>query len=188
MMKTPKWICNNCKQTFTRRWNAERHCNNIHDGVIDYIIYFRDYLRQTVNSQLPQNPYGSLTDDTNQLPYHKTLSIQSKRINSHIQSISHDSKSNLTKEKLLYVTMNDLATRYEELENLLSHLPEQNRRWILGGIISRAIYSENPVTFINKELRSWRKAKLYDNMLNNVSIFLGYDKLRTIEFLKMGIN
>ena len=156
--------------------------------MIDYIIYFKDYLRQTVNSQLPQNPYGSLTDDTNQLPYQQTLSIQSKRINPHTQSISHDSKSNLTNEESLYITMNDLATRYEELESLLSQLPEQNRRWILGGIISRAIYSENPVTFINKELGFWRKAKLYDNMLNNASIFLGYDKFRTIEFLKRGIN
>ncbi len=135
-----------------------------------------------------QIPHGSLTVVINQLPYQETPSIQSKHLNQYTKPISHNSKSNLTNENLLYVTMNDLATRYEELENLLSPMPEQNMRWILGGIISRAIYSENPVTFISMELRSWRKAKQNDNMLSNASIFLGFDKLRTIEYLKMGLK
>jgi len=187
-MKIPKWICSKCDQTFTRRWNAERHCNNIHDGEIDHIIYFRDYLRQTAYSQLPQNLHGSLADDITILPYQQPISIQSEHLNPYIRSIMHDSARNPNPKNLLYATLNDLATRYEELENLLSQLPEQKRRYILGSIISRAIYSDNPVTCISKEVRAWRRTKLYDNMLNNVSIFLNYDRQRTIEYLKNGIK
>ena len=69
-----------------------------------------------------------------------------------------------------------------------TQIPQQNMRWIQGGIISRAIYSANPVTFISSELTSWRKAKLHDKMLSNASIFLGFDKLRTMEYLKMGLK
>ena len=113
-MKIPKWICNKCEQTFTRRWNAKRHCNNLHDGVLDFVIYFRDYLRQTAYSPLSQIPHGPFTMGINQLPYQETPSIQSKHLNPYARSLSHNSKTNLTNDNLLYVTMNDIATRYEE--------------------------------------------------------------------------
>lgn len=38
------------------------------------------------------------------------------------------------------------------------------------------------------ELRSLRKSKLYDKMLSSATIFLGFDKLRTMEYLKMGLK
>jgi len=46
-MKMPKWICNICKQTLTRQWNAKRHCNIKHAGIFDSIISFRDYVTMT---------------------------------------------------------------------------------------------------------------------------------------------
>ena len=43
-MKTPRYICSKCRQPFTRRWNANRHCNNKHYGGIENVISFTDYI------------------------------------------------------------------------------------------------------------------------------------------------
>jgi len=43
-MKTPKYICGKCRLPFTRRWNAYRHCNNKHEGAIENIVSFTDYI------------------------------------------------------------------------------------------------------------------------------------------------
>jgi hypothetical protein len=84
--------------------------------------------------------------------------------------------------------MDELAPKYEELENLLSYMPEPKRRGILGGIVSRAIYSDNPVAFINTQLKKWRNATVGNRMISNSSVFLGYNEQLTKEYLKMGIK
>jgi hypothetical protein len=75
--------------------------------------------------------------------------------------------------------MNELAPMYEELENLLSNMPEPNRVRILGSIVSQAIYSNNPVVFMKTQLKTWRNATVCNRMINNSSVFLGYNKQLT---------
>ncbi len=84
--------------------------------------------------------------------------------------------------------MNELAPKYEELENLLSPMPEPNRLRILGGIVSQAICSDNPVAFMNTQLKKWRNATICNRMISNSSVFLGMNKQFTKEYLKMGIK
>ena len=84
--------------------------------------------------------------------------------------------------------MNELVPMYEELENLLSNIPEPNRLGILGGIISRAIYSDNPIVFVKTQLKRWRSATVCNRMINNSSVFIGLNKQFTKEYLKMGIK
>ena len=50
-MKVPKWICSKCNQPFTRRWNANRHCNIKHSGRIENIISFTKHIMNSTNSQ-----------------------------------------------------------------------------------------------------------------------------------------
>jgi hypothetical protein len=52
-------------------------------------------------------------------------------------------------EMLLSNILINLAPKYEEIAHLLSHTPEPNKTQILGGIVSRAVYDDNPVRFIN---------------------------------------
>jgi hypothetical protein len=66
-------------------------------------------------------------------------------------------------------------------------MPEPNRLGILGGIVSQAIYSDNPIVFMNTQLKTWRKATVCNRMINS-SIFLGFDKQFTKDYLKMGIK
>ena len=58
--RTPKWICNICKQTLTRKWNAKRHCSKKkHDGLFDSIISFREYLLTTTRDSNPNGSFHS---------------------------------------------------------------------------------------------------------------------------------
>ena len=49
-MKTPRYICSKCREPFTRRWNANRRCNNKHYGGIENIISFTEYIMNQKDS------------------------------------------------------------------------------------------------------------------------------------------
>ena len=185
-MKIPKWICIKCEQTFTRKWNAFRHCNNKHGAILESVIHFREYLMNRPNSQLSLIPNNAL--NFNQQPYQQNRYFQEKRINPHTDTLSKPIDGYTSDEKLLYNTMFELAPMYEELENLLANMPEPKRRGILGGIVSQAIYSDNPIVFMNTQLKTLRNATVCTRMINNSSIFLGFNKQSTKDFLKMGIK
>ena len=84
--------------------------------------------------------------------------------------------------------LDKIAPKYEEIGNLLSHVPEPKKTQILGGIISRAVVSDNPIKFINSKLKDLRKSKFYDKMLEDASVFLSFNKQSTKEYLKMGLK
>ncbi len=44
-------------------------------------------------------------------------------------------------------------------------MPESNRLGILGGIVSQAIYSDNPIVFMNTQLKTWRNATVCNRMI-----------------------
>ena len=189
-MKTPKWICSICKQTLTRKWNAKRHCSTKHDGLFDSIISFREYLLTTTTYS---NPNGSFySHNVNELPYQKRLFFQDKSTNFNLHphlSSTPDPIDDFTKrEIMLSNTLDKIAPQYEQIGNLLSHIPDPQKTQILGDIISIALVSDNPIKFINSQLKDLRKAKFYNKMLDDASVFLGFNKQSTKEYLKMGLK
>ena len=188
-MKTPKWICSICKQTLTRKWNAKRHCNTKHDGLFDSIISFREYLLTTTTNS---NPNESFYFNVNELPYQKRLFFRDKSTNFNLHphlSSTPDPIDDFTKREMMLTDILDkIAPQYEQIGNILSHVPEPQKTQILGSIISRALVSDNPVIFINKQLKDWRKAKFYNKMLDDASVFLGFNKQLTKEYFKMGLK
>ena len=148
-MRNPKWICNKCKQTLTRKWNAKRHCNTKHNGLSDSIISYREYLMTTITDS---NPYRNFyTHNVNELRFQKRLFFPDETTNSslHLYARSRqDSIDDFTKrETMLSNTLDKIAPKYEEIGNLLSHIPEPKKSQILGGIISRALYADDPIVF-----------------------------------------
>jgi hypothetical protein len=189
-LKTPKWICNICKQTLTRKWNAKRHCDIKHDGIFDSIISFREYLLTTTTDSNPNRSFYS--HNVNELPYQKRLFFHDKSTKSslypHLRSTPDPIDDFTKKEMMLSNILNKIAPKYEEIGNLLSHVPESEKTQILGSIISRALYADDPIEFINKQLKDLRKANFYNKMLNDASVFLGFNKQSTKEYLKMGLK
>lgn len=85
MMKIPKCICIKCEQTFTRKWNAFRHCNNKHGAIFESVIHFREYLMNRPKSQSSLIPNNAL--NFNQLPYQQNRNFQDKRIDPHTDTL-----------------------------------------------------------------------------------------------------
>ncbi|HEX7141271.1 MAG TPA: hypothetical protein VF222_02210 [Nitrososphaeraceae archaeon] len=188
-MKTPKWICEECEQTFTRRWNANRHCNNKH-GTLDSVILFREYLANKGN-----NRYLRLSDmysqNTNQIPYHQNLSFHEKtnsRLETKFKIPLHRIEDYQDREILLNYKLDELAPQYQQLENLLSHVAQPKRASILGPLLNMALNSENPVAFINNQLDEFRRAKTRDRMLDEISAYLGLNKNVTKEYLRISLK
>lgn len=203
-MKIPKWICNICRQTLTRRWNAKRHCDNKHDGLYDSIIPFREYMINTSNISLILPPNHNdyqyeINNNSDQLPFQENMCSNQNRTTTNYEKRSYWHRSITQqedtiedeftkKEELLSNTLDRLAPKYEEIKNLLSHLPEPTKTQMIGGFLSNALISDNPIRFINNQLKDLRKAKFQHMMLNDVSVFLGFDKRTTKEYLKMGLK
>jgi len=189
-MKTPKWICEKCQQTFTRRWNADRHYNNKHDGTLYSVILFREYLASKGNNKFLRLP-DKYSENANQIPDPKNLSFQGKTnplLEPQFESSIDPIEDYLDKEILLANKLDKVAPQYQQLENLLSHIPEPNRRSILGSILTRALNSESSVAFIHNQLEGFRRAKTRNRMLDDISASLSLNKNMTKQFLKMGLK
>ena len=66
-------------QTFTRKWNAKRHCNTHHEGIFDSIIFFNEYMTvtKTMNKTYPALPNQDVYPyNKNHLPYQEILFFQ----------------------------------------------------------------------------------------------------------------
>ena len=150
---------------------------------------------------LPTNPnVYSYKIYNNQLPDQENLFFQDKSktiiptsigppdLRSSTQAEEDTTDDFIKREMLLSNTLDKTAPKYEEIKNLLSHILEPDKTQILGGIISRALYADNPIGYINNQLKDLRKAKLYSRMLDDASVFLGTNRQSTKEYLKMGLK
>jgi hypothetical protein len=188
-MRTPKLICEQCEQTFTRRWNANRHCNNIHHGTYCIILFSQYIANKGKNSLLKLQ--DKFSEDPNPIRYKKSQFFQAKAnplLEAQFKSSIDPIEDNIDGELLLYDKLDEVGPQYQQLENLLAHVPEQYRRFFLGFILTRALLSENPVAFIQNQLEGFRKAKMRNKMLDDISASIGFNKNITKEFLKMGLK
>ncbi len=188
-MKTPKWICAACKQPFTRRWNANRHCSNKHSGFFENIISFTDYIinRQDsiqLNNFDKDNNSHSHNFVKNQVFYDKSISSN----NSLFDSITDSPEHFLDQELLPYEVLSPLGPKYEELRRILDFLPESSRNQILGIVLSTAINSDNPVGTMQKKIIEYSKDKNNVMMFNDLTRFYGGDKEYTKQLLKFKVK
>jgi hypothetical protein len=140
-----------------------------------------------------------INNNSNQLPFQENLfshqdeSTTIPKINSYWQRAIPQQEDIIVndfmkREKLLSNILDRIAPKYEEIKTLLSHIPEPQKSQILGGLICNTLVSNNPIKFINNQLKGLRKAKFHNMMLKDASVYLGLDKQRTKEYLKMGLK
>ncbi|MGD1835148.1 MAG: hypothetical protein ACPKQO_05455 [Nitrososphaeraceae archaeon] len=70
-----------------------------------------------------------------------------------------------------------LSPKYDEMRDLLSEIPEPTKSKILGTCLLMAINSDDPQKSITKSCKTIQKAKRNDQMLNDISSFLGCSKI-----------
>ena|SRR5215203_1113128 len=184
-MKTPRYICSKCRQPFTRRWNANRHCNNQHHGRIENIISFTAYLMNQKDS-IPLNGYSEdnssyQSNVKNQLFFDQSISPN----NLQSSTLTDPLDDALERELLPYKIFDQLGPKYEEMRRILECIPEPTKNILLGNALSSAINSDNPGETLYNKLRDFRKAKTNVMMLNDLATFYGMDKESTKVFLKL---
>jgi hypothetical protein len=184
-MKTPRYICSKCRQPFTRRWNANRHCNNQHRGRIENIISFTAYLMNQKDS-IPLNGYSEdnssyQSNVKNQLFFDQSISPN----NLQSSTLTDPLDDALERELLPYKIFDQLGPKYEEMRRILECIPEPTKNILLGNALSSAINSDNPGETLYNKLRDFRKAKTNVMMLNDLATFYGMDKESTKAFLKL---
>ena len=183
-MKTPKWICAKCRQPFTRRWNANRHCNIKHSGSIKNITSFMEYIMNQKDS-LPLNRFyedsnSHQSNVKNQLLFDNSIYSN----NSLFNTLTDPSDDAIERELLPYDILGKLGPKYEETRRILDSLPEKSRTILLGNVLSSAINSNNPVDTMNKKLTDLRKDRTSVMMLNDLASYYGQDKTDIKEFLR----
>ena|SRR5688572_4007496 len=184
-MKTPRYICSKCREPFTRKWNANRHCNNKHYGGIENIISFTEYI---MNQKDPIPSAGYSKDNSsyqsnvnNQLFFDKSISSDNLRYTTLTDPIVNA----IDRELLPYEIIEQLGPKYEEMRRILDYVPEQYRTKMLGNALSSAINSNHPVDTMNKELINLRKSASSVMMLNDLASFYGTNKACIKALLKL---
>jgi hypothetical protein len=187
-MKTPKYICAKCRQPFTRRWNANRHCNNKHFGEIENIISFTEYIVNRPDSILPNSSYENNNSHPinakNQLFYDQQISSNNLPFN----TIADPFDNFLENELLPYKLLEPLSLEYEEMQRHLDSFPEPQKQVLLRKALISAIYSENPKETMHKKLLEYRKMKSSIMMFNDLTAYYGQDKQKTKELLKLKLK
>ena len=82
------------------------------------------------------------SQNTNQIPYHQNLSFQEKTnpmLETEFKIPLHPIEDYQDREILLNYKLDEIAPQYQQLENLLSHVPQPNRTFILGPILNIAL-------------------------------------------------
>ena len=188
-MKNPKWFCSKCRNPFTRRWNANRHCNNKHSGNLEHIISFTDYVinRQDsnhLNNFNKENKGYQRNYEKNHVFFDTAISSNNLPFNSNTDPLDNYIDQELSPYELL----SPLAPKYEELRRILDHLPEPSKNLLLGNALASAINSDNPVATMQKKVIEYRKSKSTVMMLNDLTKVYGGNKEFTKLLLKSKVK
>ena len=122
-MASCTWVCASCVQHFTRRYTANRHNTNLHDGK-GIIVRILDYLVGIVSGQyLPNDPLEYRRERQNE-KNGTSLDSHNKRKNFWSKVIA-DSTNDITSDrsKTSLLSNNDIESSYPDL---LSHPPRKS--------------------------------------------------------------
>ena len=140
-MKSPRYICSKCRQPFTRRWNANRHCNNKHFCALENVISNREHNKTTrsilLNHFCKYNKSNSI-NFKNQLFLDNLISVNNSRI-----STLTDLLDNAIEHELLsYERLDQLAPNMKKY-NVFLIFYMNHLEILLGIALSSAINSNN---------------------------------------------
>jgi hypothetical protein len=177
---------------FTRRWNANRHCNNKHSGAIENIISFTEYITNQKHSSISLN--SSSKDNINPQPNVKKQLFFDNQYSAYnnnnlpfntIDALFDDFIEN---QLLPYKLLEPLSLEYEEMQRHLGSFPEPQKQALLCDALISAINSNHPKETMQKKLLEYRKMNSSRMMFNDLTAYFGQDKQSIKEFLKLNLK
>jgi hypothetical protein len=138
-MKRARYICSICHQEFTRKYNGERHNNNVHvfQARIISLRTFR-YGVEERDQKGKKLGFSSLTKELN-------------------------------KEELLSDILESIGKEFEDCESILSSLPLQDKAMSLAQMVMHSLRTEQPKQRMKIFLKGLRKNRLKEKIINYVA-------------------
>jgi hypothetical protein len=147
--------CTNCKKTFSRKYNADRHNIAIHNEMA--VIYNKetDWVSNKRKINVPSSSTISLESDNN-----NSTKIP-KPNNTNLNDFEYRdpySKIAKTDEEKVYKIFEKISPLIDELDTLLisTYIQNINRTQILASVIISSLTSQNPVKFIKNQINFYR--------------------------------
>jgi hypothetical protein len=155
--------CTNCKKTFTRRANAERHNIAIHNEMA--VIYNKetDWIsnKRKINMPSPSSSSSSTISLDMNSNNNNTTNIR-KPNNTNLKDFEYrDPYSKIAKtdeEKVFKIFEKISSPLIDELDTLLitTYIQNLNKTQILVSVIISSLTSQNPVKFIKDQINFYR--------------------------------
>jgi hypothetical protein len=201
MDKAEGYLCSFCSKKFSRKWNANRHNNDIHKGLSSI-----DYRSKKVINAL-NKPSSKITRGYSVNPKFKQFDnnfenniYSSSRSPPPFRSFNNNylkEKSNKSiyymneqeKEDFLYRNLEKMSVSFEKLEKLFVEapyliMPYNNIHEILSNIIITALGKPDPVTHIQNKLALYTRLYCRNKLISFVAKSECMDSLAAIEYLK----
>ena len=198
-----KYKCSLCSKRFSRKWNAQRHNNDIHKDIA--LIKHSSNVKMDSNRQSKIYPYGLNiskfktanskfdSEPINFTP--RSLSYPFKSFNNCYQNNSKNPNVLMNddyddeKETLLYNNLEKMIIPFEKLAKLFVMMPSLilgsgNIDTVLSNIIITALGKYDPAKFIQNYLSFYSRLYYRNKMILCVSRSLKLDFLPTVEYLK----
>jgi hypothetical protein len=129
-MKARRQVCLNCRQDFTRKWNAQRHNKHAHAGAAKIL-------------------------STNSLQYGKVFGEAWTSQENLSPSYNEEAGQNR-----LFDILEGIGKEFEECDRLLQEFPIKTRQETLGWEVYNAISSNNPKRSMKSSLESIRRGMM----------------------------
>ena len=195
------YICSFCSKKFSRKWNAERHNNDIHTGLasINYRLNKRINALNKPSSKTTRD-YTTITKfkqfdhnyENKKYPYSASLSSYNSYFNNHFKKKSNKSiyyMNEQEKEDYLNWKLEQMSVPFEKLEKLFVEapyliMPYNNIQEILSTMIITALGKPDPVIYIQNKLALYTRLYCRNKLISYVAKSEDMDSLAAIEYLK----
>ncbi len=136
-MKGKLYVCTNCKEKFSRKWNANRHNKVVHS---EMAIIFNTKTGSLLNYKGKDQRYNNSGNVQQKASFNKSF----KNLDN---SFSPVHKNELESEEEIKITsvFGKLKLPFEELEKLISDQPENIKIKLLSDLVTSSLMSPNPV-------------------------------------------
>jgi hypothetical protein len=194
IMNASGYLCSICLKKYTRKWNAQRHNNDIHKGlaIIDYQLQNGNltFNKQT-NTLLNYSATFKFNEKQNIFKNNNDISTF-KPFNKIYQNKSRTSilfMNEKEKENYLYYILEQMSVPFEKLEKLLIEKPSLIAPNIviesfLSTMIIKALGMPDPVKTVHDNLAYYTRLHRRNKMISSVVTSEMMDVLSPIEYLK----
>lgn len=185
-------------RAFRRRWNAQRHNNDIHKGLSNINIKYKSGNSANAPINSPGRYHPSFASPSKPWIHGQMRQYNAKNFSfTPFKSGSSWKKPNkpvvaideCEKEDFVDATSEKMAIHVEKLEKLFfeklyPHEPREKTKKMLCNIVTAALAMPDPIRYIQDKFTYYNRQYYSTKMINYVATSYGIDTFKATEYLK----